>query len=305
VPGAAVYVKTQPHGRFRAHVNWVMQDADPRSPFSLPYVFERIQETGAPLILPDLTPQPADAVQRGSIDDVIRGLAAAPLIGRAGRVLGTICVFDVKPLSPAVDVDALLALGRRVGPMLEALAPAQMDVACSSEPDGEATRNDPAVPLAASETDDVTGLPTRGAGHEIIAVEIDRAQHNHLPLSLLLLRVDDFAALEERNDRALVDRVLRTIGRVVTGALRRTDSAIRWNAAEFLVVLPEIGVDTARDVAERIRAATEATSSRELPCVTMSGGVTEVPPGGALEEALRRLEGLVNDAGKSGGNRIS
>ena len=144
VPGAAVYVKASPYDRFRAHVNWTGNDADSGSPFSLPYVFERVLETGLPLVLPDLAAEPLLAAPTATIHEVVRGLVAAPLVGGTGRVLGAVCVFDVKPLSVgAAGVNALQALGRRAGAVLEALAPTQAG-----------------VPPEAPAPDPVTGLPT-------------------------------------------------------------------------------------------------------------------------------------------------
>ena len=126
VPGAALYVKASPHDRFRAHVNWTGHDADRGSPFSLPYVFERVLETGDAFVLPDVAAEPLLAAPTATIHEVVRGLVAAPLVGWTGRVLGAVCVFDVKPLSMgAPGVNALRMLGRRVGAVLEALAPTQ------------------------------------------------------------------------------------------------------------------------------------------------------------------------------------
>jgi CheY-like chemotaxis protein len=120
VPGVAVYVKAAPHDRFRAHVSWNENDEGLRSPFSLPYVFERVVETGGPLVLADLAAQPVAAAPTRSLQEAVQGLVAAPLIGSTGRVLGAICVFDVRPIDlRGANVDGLQALGRRTGPIIE------------------------------------------------------------------------------------------------------------------------------------------------------------------------------------------
>jgi CheY-like chemotaxis protein len=121
VPGVAVYVKAAPHDRFRAHVSWTVNDSGLQSPFSLPYVFERVVETGRPLVLADLAAQPVAAARTRTLHETVRGLVAAPLIASTGRVLGAICVFDVRPIDVGgSNVDGLQALGRRAGPMIEA-----------------------------------------------------------------------------------------------------------------------------------------------------------------------------------------
>ena len=120
VPGVAVYVKAAPHDRFRAHVSWNEKDAGLRSPFSLPYVFKQVVETGGPLVLADLATQPVAAARTRTLHEAVRGLVAAPLIGSTGSVLGAICVFDVQPIDVGgATVDGLQALGRRAGPIIE------------------------------------------------------------------------------------------------------------------------------------------------------------------------------------------
>jgi diguanylate cyclase (GGDEF)-like protein len=288
VPGAAVYVKASPHDRFRAHVNWTGNDADRGSPFSLPYVFERVLETGVALVLPDLATEPLLAAPTATIHEVVRGLVAAPLAGGTGRVLGAVCVFDVKPLSiGAAGVNALRALGRRAGAVLEALAPTRA-----------------AVPPEAPAPDPVTGLPTEHGSRTTIAEEIERARVDRSPLSLILIGIDGFAGLEQQNERPVVNRVLRSVSQEVRSVLRQSDVAIKWAANEFLIVLPTVSVNIARDVAGRILTATREVPPRKSTPVTISAAVTELPPGEAFDAALERVSAQLRGAGRQGGNRI-
>ena len=148
-------MKAAPHDRFRAHVSWNVDDADLRSPFHF-HVFERVVETAGPLVLADLVAQPSPRLRHPPFT---RRFAASSrtLIGSHGRVLGALCVFDVKPIAiGGANLDGLQALGRRVGLMIEALAPMPSDSDETVEQRHRGTGSDDAS------ADLVTGLPTRG-----------------------------------------------------------------------------------------------------------------------------------------------
>ena len=114
-PGVAVYLRAPAATQFRASVTWTSDSPIPHSPYYMPRVFGWILETGESLVLPDLATQPLSDVPTPTLQDVVRGLVAVPITGPNGQIVGTICVFDLKPLVLSdVDVDALKALGRSV-----------------------------------------------------------------------------------------------------------------------------------------------------------------------------------------------
>ena len=71
------------------------------------------------------------------------------------------------------------------------------------------------------------------------------------------------------------DSVLRTAARVLRAALRETDALGRWGGEEFMVVLNDTDSQTAREIAERMRAAVAAATFDGLPeGATISLGVS-------------------------------
>ena len=114
-PGVAVYLRAPGSTQFRASVTWTSDAPIPHSPYYMPRVFGWILETGEALVLPDLAKQPLTDVPTSTLQDVVRGLVAVPIMSSNQQIIGTICVFDLKPLVlNDVDVDALKALGRSV-----------------------------------------------------------------------------------------------------------------------------------------------------------------------------------------------
>jgi diguanylate cyclase (GGDEF)-like protein len=113
--GVAVYLRASGDMKFRASVIWTSDEPIPHSPYHIPRVFDWILETGEALVLPDLVTQPLSDMPMSTLQDVVRGLVAVPIVSNDRQVVGTICVFDVKPLTFGLaEVDALKALGRGV-----------------------------------------------------------------------------------------------------------------------------------------------------------------------------------------------
>ena len=280
--GSVVYLQMKPFERFRAHVDWTSDGADVHSPFAAPYALEWVLRTGDVLVLPDLATHPVVNEPPETLREAVRALIAVPLVGDKDRVVGALCVFDVKPLTVSTaQLEALKALGRDVGHLLEAVAPL---------PDEQADR--------------VTGLLTREIGRDVIAEEAARARDLRRPMSLILIGVDHFANGDAAQGREAGDRTMGIVSRIVRNTLRASDAAIRWDAGEFLTLLPMVNFSIAGDVAERIRRAVATSASPEMPPITVSGGVTELGPGEHPDSAIARLRNQLAAAKKEGGNRI-
>ena len=131
-------------------------------------------------------------------------------------------------------------------------------------------------------TDALTGLATRRhflAGAER---EVRRARRGHA-LSLLMLDVDHFKAINDRHGHAAGDRVLVELGRTLRATMREVDLAGRLGGEEFAVLLPDTDEAAAVAVAERLR---EALAGSKVDVAgdpglgfTVSIGVATLEPG--------------------------
>ena len=114
--------------------------------------------------------------------------------------------------------------------------------------------------------------------HEQVEGELARARRSGLPLSVILCDVDQFKAVNDRFGHAGGDRVLIEFARLMRTMTRAgVDSVIRYGGEEFLLILPETGLDGASQLAERLRAGCAALSMAydgdELIRATASFGV--------------------------------
>lgn len=155
-----------------------------------------------------------------------------------------------------------------------------------------------------SRTDNLTGLGNRAHLNERIAAEIARAQRTAAPLSLVLLDLDHFKAVNDRHGHLAGDDALRHLATILRHEARRTDILGRWGGEEFLVLCPDTGLEQARILAERIRAGVAAAGFVHGGGLTISGGVAQRRPEESADGWLARADQALYRAKDGGRDRI-
>lgn len=152
--------------------------------------------------------------------------------------------------------------------------------------------------------DPLTHLLNRRAFRAEAEREISDAVRNQLPVTLMMLDLDHFKALNDRHGHQGGDEALLRLARILKSELRQHDLAARYGGEEFCVMLPGTGLEPAREVAERLRRACEE-ESRHTRGTTVSIGLTLLPHGPeSLNRALKAADQALYEAKRSGRNRV-
>jgi diguanylate cyclase (GGDEF)-like protein len=125
--------------------------------------------------------------------------------------------------------------------------------------------------------DFLTSLPNRKAFDEQLKMEGERARRYGRPLSLLMVDIDNFKAVNDSLGHEWGDNVLRVVAHTIATTIRQSDFAARYGGEEFVVIVPETEVDDAMRLADRIRLAVRENpiaTSRGLLLVTVSIGAS-------------------------------
>jgi diguanylate cyclase (GGDEF)-like protein len=148
--------------------------------------------------------------------------------------------------------------------------------------------------LAKSRIDTKTGLLNSSTWETEAAAEVERAHRTETPLSVALIDIDHFKAVNDTHGHLVGDIVLRAVTDVIREHLRSYDLAGRFGGEEFVVLLPHAREADAISIAERLRRHVEAMVipiAKDKPSehvrLTISVGVA------SLNEHARELTDLM------------
>jgi diguanylate cyclase (GGDEF)-like protein len=161
--------------------------------------------------------------------------------------------------------------------------------------------------------DSLTGCFNRQHAMEILDVELRRARRTKQALSLMILDLDHFKAINDRHGHLCGDAALSSVGLRMQAVLRASDVKCRYGGEEFLLLLPETTLAGAGHVAEVLRHDLEkhpvkwhkqGSDAAEIR-ITASIGVTTVVPGEVDPTAvIARADAALYQAKKLGRNRV-
>jgi diguanylate cyclase (GGDEF)-like protein/putative nucleotidyltransferase with HDIG domain len=161
-----------------------------------------------------------------------------------------------------------------------------------------------------AQTDSKTGLLNARHFAEVFAEEIERARRTRRPLAVVMADLDLLRSINNTYGHLAGDVVLSGIGATIRKTIRGNDIAGRFGGEEFVIILPELGPDEARSLAERVRQAIEATrfevATSPTPIrATMSLGVACFPADGDSPTSLTQAADVaVYQAKLNGRNRV-
>ena len=140
--------------------------------------------------------------------------------------------------------------------------------------------------------DALTGLADRHHFHCNLAAEMSRSQRSGLPISLLMIEVDDFNDYLDRYGRERAEACLQRLATAARNVQRRPgDLVARWDAQVFAMLLPDTDAGGGMAMAELLRVSVEALrlphEGSPLGQVSVSVGVYAVCP--ALDDSPEAL----------------
>lgn len=131
-------------------------------------------------------------------------------------------------------------------------------------------------------TDNLTSLYNQRHFYNRLKEEIDRANRQKHPLSLILLDLDNFKYFNDKYGHLAGDQMLAGAGKVILSNIRDSvDTAFRYGGDEFAVILVEADSEIAQTISERLRKGFQQDSA-----VTASIGLATYEKGMELNELI-------------------
>lgn len=156
--------------------------------------------------------------------------------------------------------------------------------------------------------DPLTGLYNRRHLQETLGHELARAQRTGRRLSLVMCDIDHFKAINDTHGHPAGDEVLKAVATLLKSSSRAGDIVSRVGGEEFVMLLPEMETQAARERAECWREVIEATP---VQCaagpirITASFGVASFPENGkTADELIAAADVALYAAKKAGRNKV-
>jgi len=155
-------------------------------------------------------------------------------------------------------------------------------------------------------TDPLTGLANRRGLDVLLKQQLELATKEARPFAVLMLDIDHFKLVNDTYGHSIGDDALRAFVFRVRNYLRQGDACTRYGGEEFVVVLPDTSLETAIDVAERLRRGVAESGLLTVPPLktTVSIGVAVYVAGQTLEELLKMADAAVYCAKRGGRNQV-
>jgi diguanylate cyclase len=134
---------------------------------------------------------------------------------------------------------------------------------------------------ALSRTDSLTGLLNHGSWKDLLHIKFHKCQQQQSHASIALIDIDHFKQINDTHGHIVGDAVLRQLSLELRRNLRENDLAGRYGGDEFCVILPQMPLEEAAQVMERMRETFGNYRNPQIPelRVSLSIGLADFQPG--------------------------
>src|SRR5207244_160387 len=155
-------------------------------------------------------------------------------------------------------------------------------------------------------TEGLTGIKPRRFFWEAVLAEWKRASRSGRPFSVVLVDLDKFKEVNDTLGHLEGDLVLARVGRLLEQKCRQSNVVARYGGDEFIILMPETGVEQAQILAERLRLWIATDPMLAEHHISGSFGVASFPVHGfSVEDIIRVADAGMYVSKHAGGNRVS
>jgi len=173
--------------------------------------------------------------------------------------------------------------------------------------DRVADRLDSGITTSLTDIDELTGLLNRAAMLRHLDRERAQARRTGNPFTVAMVDVDHFKKVNDQYGHSFGDVCLEALAERFVESIRPRDQVYRYGGEEFLVLLPDTPLSTAKSVLERLRrrAGEHAISDGKITLnLSVSVGAAEAGGNEELNAVIDRADAALYRAKEAGRNRL-
>ncbi|MEH1967019.1 diguanylate cyclase [Nostoc sp.] len=156
--------------------------------------------------------------------------------------------------------------------------------------------------------DGMTQLFNQNYMQSITEQRLAEAERLGQPLSVIFLDIDNFKSYNTRYGHVTANIVLQGLAKLLLKSIRSFDIPCRWGGEEFVIVMPNMTLETLRKRVEQLRIDIEQMQLKDgdriLENITASFGIAVSEPGITVKDFLDRANQAMLEAKRTGKNRV-
>ncbi|MBG1245395.1 diguanylate cyclase [Nostoc sp. NZL] len=156
--------------------------------------------------------------------------------------------------------------------------------------------------------DGMTQLFNQSYMQSITEQRLAEAERLGQPLSVIFLDIDNFKSYNSRYGHVTANIVLQGLAKLLLKSIRSFDIPCRWGGEEFVIVMPNMTLETLRKRVEQLRIDIEQMQLKDgdriLESITASFGIAVSEPGITVKDFLDRANQAMLEAKRTGKNRV-
>ncbi len=129
-----------------------------------------------------------------------------------------------------------------------------------------------------------------------------------IQFGILFFDIDNFKSINDTWGHVVGDKVLKMVAKTANNIIRSVDTACRWGGDEFVVIVPNVDINSLRIIAEKIRIFIEKTwvdINGELLKTTISVGGAMAEQNDTIDSLIKKVDEQMYRCKKNGRNTIS
>lgn len=152
--------------------------------------------------------------------------------------------------------------------------------------------------------DEKTGLYNNKFFETLLEMEIEKAKRGKQKLSLMITDIDFFKRINDAYGHIKADELLKRLADVINGVVRKSDVVARFGGEEFIILLPETGLERAKKFAARLKKAIHSDIILKKYNLTISGGITQFKTGDNKKKFKERVDKALYEAKETGRDKF-
>lgn len=141
-------------------------------------------------------------------------------------------------------------------------------------------------------TDDLTQLLNRRKSFELIEQQLSLSIRHHIEMSIAIIDLDNFKAINDEFGHQIGDKVLQAFARLCNNSLRHSDIIGRYGGEEFIIALPHTTIENAIQLLDNLRAQSHQLAEQ----LSLNNAVISISAGIASTQTTKQFAELISKA---------